>query len=184
MTCLVTLFDRKLQVFKNSPKWTIFGIFNELLATQNVQNVNVARFARKVECDFFCDFQTPSHFYFSLSHMSGNTDWSGFLAFFMNFCKHSSLRSPSWMRLFLLFFHHDNISFFCRWVGSPIPFVLSTRWLCMARANIYPLLSAGEMLRFHGIKVADVAHIAPPEIMVHSSSCRSCWGCLLAKDWP
>ena len=36
-----TLFDRKLQFFKNSPKWTIFGIFN--------QNVNVARFARNVE---------------------------------------------------------------------------------------------------------------------------------------
>ena len=46
MTCLVTLFDRKLQVFKNSPKLTIFGIFNELLSTQNV---NVARFARNVE---------------------------------------------------------------------------------------------------------------------------------------
>ena len=28
LTCLVTLFDRKLQVFKNSPKWTISGIFN------------------------------------------------------------------------------------------------------------------------------------------------------------
>ena len=28
LTCLVTLFDRKLQVFKNSPKWTIFGIFD------------------------------------------------------------------------------------------------------------------------------------------------------------
>ena len=28
LTCLVTLFDRKLQVYKNSPKWTIFGIFN------------------------------------------------------------------------------------------------------------------------------------------------------------
>ena len=28
LTCLVTLFDRKLQVFKNSPKWTILGIFN------------------------------------------------------------------------------------------------------------------------------------------------------------
>ena len=28
LTCLVTLFDCKLQVFKNSPKWTIFGIFN------------------------------------------------------------------------------------------------------------------------------------------------------------
>ena len=27
LTCLVTLFDRKLQVFKNSPKGTIFGIF-------------------------------------------------------------------------------------------------------------------------------------------------------------
>ena len=26
LTYLVTLFDRKLQVFKNSPKWTIFGI--------------------------------------------------------------------------------------------------------------------------------------------------------------
>ena len=39
MTYLVTLFGRKLQV-------TIFGIFNELLSTQNV---NVARFARNVE---------------------------------------------------------------------------------------------------------------------------------------
>ena len=33
-----------------------FCIFNELLSTQNV---NVARFARNVEWDFFCDFQTP-----------------------------------------------------------------------------------------------------------------------------
>ena len=48
MTCLVTLFDRKLQVFENSPKWTIFGIFNQLLSTQNV---NVARFARKMLMD-------------------------------------------------------------------------------------------------------------------------------------
>ena len=29
LTCLVTLFDRKLQFFKNSPNWTIFGIFNQ-----------------------------------------------------------------------------------------------------------------------------------------------------------
>ena len=28
LTCLVTLFDRKLQAFKNSPKCTIFDIFN------------------------------------------------------------------------------------------------------------------------------------------------------------
>ena len=55
VTCLVTLFNRKLQVFKYSPKLTIFGIFSELLSTQNV---NVARYARNVEWDFFCDFQT------------------------------------------------------------------------------------------------------------------------------
>ena len=41
--------------FQNLAKLTIFGIFNELLSTQNV---NVARFARNVELDFFCDFQT------------------------------------------------------------------------------------------------------------------------------
>ena len=44
-----------MQVLKNSPKFSIFGIFNEFLSTQNV---NVARFARNVEWDFLCDFQT------------------------------------------------------------------------------------------------------------------------------
>ena len=53
LTCLVTLFNQKFQVFKKSPSSPIFGIFNELLSTQNA---NVARFARNVECDFFCDF--------------------------------------------------------------------------------------------------------------------------------
>ena len=48
LTCLVILFDLKLQVFKNSQKLTIFGIFVKLLSTQNV---NVARFARNVEWD-------------------------------------------------------------------------------------------------------------------------------------
>ena len=70
---LYALFDRKLQVIKISPKFTIFGVFNELLSTQNV---NEARFARNVECDFLCDFQTPcatafyklqAHFLFSKS---------------------------------------------------------------------------------------------------------------------
>ena len=56
LTCLVTLFDSKLQVFKNSPNWTILCTFNSLLSTQNV---NVARFAHNVERDFFSDFQTP-----------------------------------------------------------------------------------------------------------------------------
>ena len=50
----MTLFDRKLQVVKNSSKLTIFGIIDELLSTQKV---NVARFARNVECDFLDDFQ-------------------------------------------------------------------------------------------------------------------------------
>ena len=35
----------------------MFGFFNQLLYTQNV---NVARFARNVECDFFYGFQTPN----------------------------------------------------------------------------------------------------------------------------
>ena len=55
VTCLVTLFDHKLQIYKKSPKYTIFGIFNQLLSSQIT---NVARFARNVECDIFCDFQT------------------------------------------------------------------------------------------------------------------------------
>ena len=50
-----TMFEnyKKCRIFKKSPKWTIFGIFNELLFTQNV---NVARFARNVEWDFFLWF--------------------------------------------------------------------------------------------------------------------------------
>ena len=53
MTCLVTLFDSKHQIFKYSSKLPIFGLFYELLFT-----VNVARFARNLEWDFSCDFQT------------------------------------------------------------------------------------------------------------------------------
>ena len=46
LTCLITLFDRKLQVFKTSPKLTIFGILNKLFSTLNV---NVAHFNRNAE---------------------------------------------------------------------------------------------------------------------------------------
>ena len=49
-TCLVTLFDCKLQVFKNGQKCNTFGIFNELLSTQNVI---VARFARNIKNETF-----------------------------------------------------------------------------------------------------------------------------------
>ena len=41
--------------FQKLAKLTIFGIFDKLLFTKNI---NLARFARNVECDFFCDFQT------------------------------------------------------------------------------------------------------------------------------
>ena len=40
--------------FQKVDKLTIFGIFNQLLSTQNV---NVARFVRNVESDFFGDFK-------------------------------------------------------------------------------------------------------------------------------
>ena len=33
-TYLVTLFDCKLEVFRKSPKWTIFGLVNEFLCKQ------------------------------------------------------------------------------------------------------------------------------------------------------
>ena len=45
--------------FQKLAKSTIFGIFNELLSTQNI---NVDRFARNVECDFLDDFQTLCFF--------------------------------------------------------------------------------------------------------------------------
>ena len=54
MPCLVTLFVRKGSSFQNSPKWTIFW-WNFAHS-----NINAARFARKVECDFLSNFQTLS----------------------------------------------------------------------------------------------------------------------------
>ena len=45
----------KSDLFDCKQKWTIFGIYNEFLSTKNV---NVASFARNVEWDIFCDFQT------------------------------------------------------------------------------------------------------------------------------
>ena len=68
VTCLVTLFVRKLQVFQKLAKMDFFGTFNELWSTQIV---NVARFAR-VDGDFFCDFQTPCTYvhYSKLCHLN------------------------------------------------------------------------------------------------------------------
>ena len=44
--CPITILTGSNLLYKNSSKWTIFGIFNELLITLNV---DVARFARNVE---------------------------------------------------------------------------------------------------------------------------------------
>ena len=41
--------------FQKLAKIDYFGLLNKLLSAQNV---NVARFARNVEWDFFCDFHT------------------------------------------------------------------------------------------------------------------------------
>ena len=57
-TYLVTLFDRKLQVFKNSPKFTIFY---EVLSTQSI---TVACLARNVERDFFWFLNTVQECYY------------------------------------------------------------------------------------------------------------------------
>ena len=56
--CLVTLFDRKHHASKTCQNGSFLAFFHGILSTQNV---NVARFARKVECDFICDFQTPCY---------------------------------------------------------------------------------------------------------------------------
>ena len=53
--CLKITKNVAFEKSPKSPKSAFLGIFNELLATQNV---NVARFARNVECDFLSDFQT------------------------------------------------------------------------------------------------------------------------------
>ena len=42
ITCLVTMFDCKLQVFKYSPKWIIFGIFNELLSNRGLSEIVIS----------------------------------------------------------------------------------------------------------------------------------------------
>ena len=54
MVITVVENHQKSRIIKKPPKSTIFGIFNELLF---IQNVNVARFARKIECDFSLIFK-------------------------------------------------------------------------------------------------------------------------------
>ena len=57
LTYLEKLYDGKFQVFKNSPKLTISGIFKELLST-HCKRSSFRSQCWNAECDFFCDFQT------------------------------------------------------------------------------------------------------------------------------
>ena len=62
VTCLVTLFERKLDDLKNSPKLTIFGIFNQLLSTLISRlNLSILAFSTNL-----CPFQID---------LSSNTIW-------------------------------------------------------------------------------------------------------------
>ena len=60
--CLASRGSSVFTVFENHPKCRIlvfqFGHFPPIFFQFKTQNVNVARFARNVKCDFFCDFQT------------------------------------------------------------------------------------------------------------------------------
>ena len=91
----------KFSYSKTRQNGTFFGIFNKFLTTQNV---NVARFARNVQWDIFCDFQTPYAFTIFIEFQ--------ILIFFAkllsksNFYMKQDIRISSricWMRLFALF---------------------------------------------------------------------------------
>ena len=95
--------------FQKLSKLAFFGIFNELLSTQNV---NVARFARNVLWDNFCDFQT-------LCFIMESWGEKGAIFDFMQFCTLTCLSVCLFLRLFgdfLTFCHSvwnklENISF-------------------------------------------------------------------------
>ena len=116
--CLATLFDRKLLVSKNSPKWIIFGIFHQLLATKNV---NVARFARNVEWDFFCEFQT-------LCFLSSFKAWEKDTFF---------VKKESWKRFSKFYF----LSYYCLGFSHPLIFLWSEKAVHISvDKGGYPLL--------------------------------------------
>ena len=90
LTGLVTLFDRKLLVFRNSPKWTIFGFFKWIFV---FLNCNVAQFVRNFEWDLFLWFSNtvmpggiPS--FLSKIDFFPNGNFSGF----------SIIQIPCWVR--------------------------------------------------------------------------------------
>ena len=87
--------------FQKHAKLTIFGIFNELLSTQNV---NIARFARNVEWDILSDFQTmclkQDLVYATLQKLSHLRVKWGIEHLHLNF--HPQLTSLLWVSIFAL----------------------------------------------------------------------------------
>ena len=96
-------------MFENQPKcrisvfqfWPFFGIFNELLSTQNV---NIARFARNVEWDILSNFQTmclkQDLVYATLQKLSHLRVKWGIEHLHLNF--HPQLTSLLWVSIFAL----------------------------------------------------------------------------------
>ena len=68
MACLVTLFDRKLQCFKNSPKWAILDIFKNFCPLKTLQvNFHLTKMIENAKiktfkCDILSSFQTVCEF--------------------------------------------------------------------------------------------------------------------------
>ena len=82
----------------------------------SIQNVNVARYARNVEWDFFCDFQTPC---FCEKKRKVEKNWNKY--FFQNFNKFvgSSNDYPVNMQMNIIIFitfSHANFFFFYRFL--------------------------------------------------------------------
>ena len=106
VTCLAIVFDRKLQIFKNSPKWTIIGIFNQL---SSIQNVSIAR---NVEWDFsvifkhrevqFCLLQLHKTGCWIQWQINNTLSYPTLLSLDLAFLRHSmrktTFRCYSWLR--------------------------------------------------------------------------------------
>ena len=89
--------------FQKLFKVITFGIFNQFLATQNV---NVTRFARNVEWDFLCDFQTPWSWKLKDEATDQNPNFSSWLQKF--------IQEKGFSRL-------STFLFSCLWTSRPSP---------------------------------------------------------------
>ena len=125
VACLVTLFYCNLQIFKNTLNWLFLAFYTNFCPIKNDLSGNTYLTAR---------------FSFSKKRQSKT-----FLAFLMNFCKRSSLRSQCWMRLFLWFSNTVIIS--GRSLEKTRNRNYSQRWLHDPRL---PALAPPNLLPHHG----------------------------------